>query len=234
MPQHFRAWEALSWLYQRPIESPLTYLESRFKQDARDSLLRISAPSRRATIYGDTTRCSRGRRRPAATNQSGLYRNITGNSATARLRRGWAIGTPAVPVHIRLAPASDVLMNSQGYIIFPVSHVSGGTRIGGLCAAILPSFGRRDANPTTSGPHESQGEAVGARGEVELPLLITDIHRAGRHRDPTKPEQADLLQSMYGTHGESPIPIIAASTPADCSTAPTSGARQRRVKYRPG
>src|SRR5580658_8200821 len=190
----------LSWLYQRPIESTLSYLESRFKKTTE-----MLASSYEV---------------PAARIAPGLYRNITGNSATALGFVAAAVksGRPLFLGSYPITPASDVLHELSGYKNFPVYTFQAEDEIAGVCAAIGAAFGGSIAITTTSGPGMNlKAEAVGLAVKVELPLVITDIQRAGPSTGmPTKPEQADLLQSMYGRHGESPIPIIAASTPADC------------------
>ena len=210
----------LSWLYQRPIESTLKYLESRFKKTPE--MLEANIRTLKAGYnYGDTTEMfASSYEVPAARIKAGLYRNITGNSATALGFVAAAVksGRPLFLGSYPITPASDVLHELAGYKNFPVYTFQAEDEIAGVCAAIGASFGGAIAITTTSGPGMNlKAEAVGLAVKVELPLVITDIQRAGPSTGmPTKPEQADLLQSMYGRHGESPIPIIAASTPADC------------------
>ena len=117
-----------------------------------------------------------------------------------------------------ITPASDMLHDLAGFKNFPVYTFQAEDEIAGMASAIGAAFGGAIAITTTSGPGMNlKAEAVGLAVKTELPLVITDIQRAGPSTGmPTKPEQADLLMAMYGRHGESPIPIIAASTPADC------------------
>ncbi len=210
----------LSWLYQRPIESTLSYLESRFKKTPE--ILEANVKVLKAGFnYGETTEMfASSYEVPAARIAPGLYRNITGNSATALgfLAAAVKSGRPLFLGSYPITPASDVLHELSGYKNFPVYTFQAEDEIAGVCAAIGASFGGAIAITTTSGPGMNlKAEAVGLAVKVELPMVITDIQRAGPSTGmPTKPEQADLLQSMYGRHGESPIPIIAASTPADC------------------
>jgi 2-oxoglutarate/2-oxoacid ferredoxin oxidoreductase subunit alpha len=210
----------LSWLYQRPIESTLSYLESRFKKTPE--ILEANIRVLKAGFnYGETTEMfASSYEVPAARIAPGLYRNITGNSATALGFVAAAVksGRPLFLGSYPITPASDVLHELSGYKNFPVYTFQAEDEIAGVCAAIGASFGGSIAITTTSGPGMNlKAEAVGLAVKVELPLVITDIQRAGPSTGmPTKPEQADLLQSMYGRHGESPIPIVAASTPADC------------------
>jgi 2-oxoglutarate/2-oxoacid ferredoxin oxidoreductase subunit alpha len=210
----------LSWLYQRPIESTLSYLESRFKKtpEVLEANIRVL---KAGYNYGETTEMfASSYEVPAAQISPGLYRNITGNSATALGFVAAAVkaGRPLFLGSYPITPASDVLHELSGYKNFPVYTFQAEDEIAGVCSAIGASFGGAIAITTTSGPGMNlKAEAVGLAVKVELPLVITDIQRAGPSTGmPTKPEQADLLQSMYGRHGESPIPIIAASTPADC------------------
>jgi 2-oxoglutarate ferredoxin oxidoreductase subunit alpha len=210
----------LSWLYQRPIESTLSYLESRFKKTPE--ILEANVKVLKAGFnYGETTEMfASSYEVPAARIAPGLYRNITGNSATALGFVAAAVksGRPLFLGSYPITPASDILHELSGFKNFPVYTFQAEDEIAGVCAAIGASFGGSIAITTTSGPGMNlKAEAVGLAVKVELPMVITDIQRAGPSTGmPTKPEQADLLQSMYGRHGESPIPIIAASTPADC------------------
>src|SRR5216684_440897 len=150
----------------------------------------------------------------------GLYRNITGNSATALGFVAAAVksGRPLFLGSYPITPASDILHELAGYKTFPIYTFQAEDEIAGVSAAIGAAFGGAIGITTTSGPGMNlKAEAVGLAVKVELPIIITDIQRAGPSTGmPTKPEQADLLMAMYGRHGESPIPIIAASTPADC------------------
>jgi 2-oxoglutarate ferredoxin oxidoreductase subunit alpha len=210
----------LSWLYQRPIESTLSYLESRFKKTPE--ILEANVKVLKAGFnYGETTEMfASSYEVPAARIAPGLYRNITGNSATALGFVAAAVksGRPLFLGSYPITPASDILHELSGFKNFPVYTFQAEDEIAGVCSAIGAAFGGAIGITTTSGPGMNlKAEAVGLAVKVELPLVITDIQRAGPSTGmPTKPEQADLLQSMYGRHGESPIPIIAASTPADC------------------
>ncbi|HVA81910.1 MAG TPA: 2-oxoacid:acceptor oxidoreductase subunit alpha [Candidatus Binataceae bacterium] len=210
----------LSWLYQRPTQSTIQYLESRFKKtpDILEANIRVF---KAGFNYGETTEMfASSYEVPAAKIAPGLYRNITGNAATALGFVAAAVkcGRPLFLGSYPITPASDVLHELATFKNFPVYTFQAEDEIAGVCSAIGASFGGAIAITTTSGPGMNlKAEAVGLAVKVELPLVITDIQRAGPSTGmPTKPEQADLLQAMYGRHGESPIPIIAASTPADC------------------
>src|ERR1700674_5509196 len=210
----------LSWLYQRPIESTLKYLESRFKKTPE--MLEANIRTLKAGYnYGDTTEMfASSYEVPAARIKPGLYRNITGNSATALGFVAAAVnsGRPLFLGSYPITPASDILHELAGYKNFPIYTFQAEDEIAGVASAIGAAFGGAIAITTTSGPGMNlKAEAVGLAVKTELPLVITDLQRGGPSTGmPTKPEQADLLMAMYGRHGESPIPGIAASTPADC------------------
>ena len=210
----------ISWLYQRPIESTINWLDGRFKKTP--DLLAANIKALKAGFnYGETTEMfTSSYQVPPARIQPGLYRNITGNSATALGFVAAAVktGRPLFLGSYPITPASDVLHELAGYKNFPIYTFQAEDEIAGVSAAIGASFGGAIAITTTSGPGMNlKAEAVGLAVKTELPLIITDIQRAGPSTGmPTKPEQADLMMAMYGRHGESPIPIIAASTPADC------------------
>ena len=210
----------ISWLYQRPIESTQRWLESRFKKTPE--LLEANLLALKAGYnYGDTTEMfASSYEVPAAKIKAGLYRNITGNSATALgfVAAAMSAGRPLFLGSYPITPASDILHELAGYKNFPVYTFQAEDEIAAVASAIGASFGGAIAITTTSGPGMNlKAEAVGLAVKTELPLVITDVQRAGPSTGmPTKPEQADLLMAMYGRHGESPIPVIAASTPADC------------------
>ncbi|MGA9742510.1 2-oxoacid:acceptor oxidoreductase subunit alpha [Candidatus Binatus sp.] len=210
----------LSWLFQRPIDSTIASLKNRFKKEP----VLVEANVRVLTAgynYGETTEMfASSYEVPAARIAPGLYRNITGNSATALGFVAAAVkaGRPLFLGSYPITPASDILHDLAGYKNFPVYTFQAEDEIAGVCSAIGAAFGGAIAITTTSGPGMNlKGEAIGLAMKVELPIVITDVQRAGPSTGmPTKPEQADLMQAMYGRHGESPVPIIAASTPADC------------------
>ena len=210
----------LSWLFQRPTESVVEYIESKFKKtaDVKEANLRAF---KAGYNFGETTEifASSYEVKPAHI-APGFYRNITGNTATALGFVAAAVksGRPLFLGSYPITPASDMLHDLAGFKNFPVYTFQAEDEIAGVASAIGAAFGGAIAITTTSGPGMNlKAEAVGLAVKVELPLIITDIQRAGPSTGmPTKPEQADLLMAMYGRHGESPIPIIAASTPADC------------------
>ncbi len=210
----------LSWLFQRPTQSVVDYIESRFKKtpDVKEANLRAF---KAGFNFGETTEIfASSYEVKSAEIAPGFYRNITGNSATALGFVAAAVkcGRPIFLGSYPITPASDILHELAGYKNFPIYTFQAEDEIAGVASAIGAAFGGAIGITTTSGPGMNlKAEAVGLAVKVELPLIITDIQRAGPSTGmPTKPEQADLLMAMYGRHGESPIPIISASTPADC------------------
>jgi 2-oxoglutarate ferredoxin oxidoreductase subunit alpha len=210
----------VSWLYQRPIDSTLRWLERRFAKSP--DLLEANRRALKAGYnFGETTEmfASSYVVEPAKI-KPGRYRNITGNSATALGFVAAAVkaGRPLFLGSYPITPASDVLHELSTFKNFPVYTFQAEDEIAGVASAVGAAFGGAIAITTTSGPGMNlKAEAVGLAVKVELPLIITDIQRAGPSTGmPTKPEQADLLMAMYGRHGESPVPIIAAATPSDC------------------
>src|SRR5262249_29202930 len=150
------------------------------------------------------------------------YRNITGNTATAlgfvcAARRA---GRPLFLGSYPITPASDVLHELSSLKQFDVFTFQAEDEIAGIGAALGAAFGGSIAITTPRAPGRTlKAETVGLALAVELPIVITDIQRAGPSTGmPTKTEQADLLMAMYGRHGESPVPVLAAATPADCFT----------------
>ncbi len=210
----------ISWLYQRPIEATVSWLESRFKKTPE--VLEANVRALKAGYnYGETTELfASGYKVPPAKIAPGVYRNITGNSATAL---GFTVaaqkaGRPLFLGSYPITPASDILHELSGYKNYNVYTFQAEDEIAGVCSAIGAAFGGAIAITTTSGPGVNlKAEAIGLAIKVELPLVITDVQRAGPSTGmPTKPEQADLLMALFGRHGEAPLPVIAAATPADC------------------
>ena len=224
----------LSWLYQRPIETTIRYIESRFKKN--QAVLDANLKALKAGWnYGETTEMfASSYTVPKAHISPGFYRNITGNSATAM---GFVVaanraGRPLFLGSYPITPASDILHELAGYKNYNVYTFQAEDEIAGVCSSIGAAFGGAIAITSTSGPGMNlKAEAVGLAVKTELPIVICDVQRAGPSTGmPTKPEQTDLLQSMYGRHGESPVPIIAASTPGDCFMAAYEAVRIA-VKY---
>ncbi|HET7152696.1 MAG TPA: 2-oxoacid:acceptor oxidoreductase subunit alpha, partial [Candidatus Kapabacteria bacterium] len=150
----------------------------------------------------------------------GKYRNITGNEALALgvVAAGVKSGLPVFLGSYPITPASDILHELSKYKNFGIRTFQAEDEIAGICSAIGASFAGALALTTTSGPGVAlKGEAIGLAVMTELPLVIVNVQRGGPSTGlPTKTEQADLLQAVYGRNGEAPVPVIAAATPADC------------------
>ena len=225
----------LSWLYNRPVEGTMRYLDSRFGK-----LPVILAANKAAFTagwnYGETTEAFSVQYEVApAVIAPGTYRNITGNTAmaiglVAASRRS---GLPLFLGSYPITPASDILHELSRLKRFGVRTFQAEDEISGVGAALGASFGGGLGVTSTSGPGMClKAETVGLAASVELPLIICDIQRAGPSTGmPTKTEQADLLMAIYGRNGESPVAVIAPSTPADCFDTAMEAMRIA-VKYR--
>ncbi|MCL5044998.1 MAG: 2-oxoacid:acceptor oxidoreductase subunit alpha [Deltaproteobacteria bacterium] len=210
----------VSWLYHRPLEPTLSWLNRRFEKSAelREANLRAV---RAGYNFGEATEIfASSYQVPPARIEPGVYRNITGNSAVALglVAAAVSAGRPLFLGSYPITPASDILHDLAAYKNFGVYTFQAEDEIAGVNAAIGAAFGGAIGVTTTSGPGmDLKAEAVGLAVKVELPLVIVDVQRAGPSTGmPTKPEQADLLMALYGRHGEAPLPVLAAATPADC------------------
>ena len=165
----------------------------------------------------------------------GTYRNISGNTALAYglVAASQLAGLPLFLGSYPITPASDILHELAKHKRFGVRTFQAEDEISAVGAALGASFGGSLAVTSTSGPGMLlKAETVGLAVSVELPLIVCDIQRAGPSTGmPTKTEQADLLMAMFGRNGESPVPVIAAASPADCFNAAIEAARIA-VKYR--
>ncbi|HLK10142.1 MAG TPA: 2-oxoacid:acceptor oxidoreductase subunit alpha [Candidatus Binatia bacterium] len=209
-----------SWLYHRPIEPAEKWIRDKFKKTPE--LIEANVRSLRAGYnFAETTElfAVSYEVQPAAI-APGRYRNITGNTATALglVAAARKAGRPLFLGSYPITPASDVLHELSGLKQYEVYTFQAEDEIAGVGSALGAAFGGAIAVTTTSGPGMNlKAETMGLACAVELPLVIIDIQRAGPSTGmPTKTEQADLLMAMYGRHGEAPLPILAAATPADC------------------
>ncbi|MBO3143229.1 2-oxoacid:acceptor oxidoreductase subunit alpha [Dermatophilus congolensis] len=213
----------LSWLYQRTLESTTAFLKAKFA--TKPTILEANLAALKAGWnFGETTETFSIRYEVApASAIPGTYRNITGNTATAY---GLALGAhrtglPLVLGSYPITPASDILHVLSGLKRYGVATVQAEDEIAGAGVALGASFGGHLGVTTTSGPGLSlKSETIGLAVSTELPLVIVDVQRGGPSTGlPTKTEQADLLQAMYGRNGESPVAIVAAQSPSDCFAA---------------
>jgi 2-oxoglutarate/2-oxoacid ferredoxin oxidoreductase subunit alpha len=225
----------LSWLYNRPAEGTMRFLESKFATKP-EIMAANKAAFQAGWNYGETTEAfSVQYEVKPATLTPGTYRNITGNSAlayglvAASRRSGLPLFLGAYPI----TPASDVLHELAKLKRFGVRTFQAEDEISGVGAALGASFGGGLGVTTTSGPGMClKAETIGLATSVELPLIVCDIQRAGPSTGmPTKTEQADLLMALFGRNGESPVAVIAPATPADCFDTAMEAVRIA-VKYR--
>jgi 2-oxoglutarate/2-oxoacid ferredoxin oxidoreductase subunit alpha len=225
----------LSWLYNRPAEGTMRFLESKFASKP-EIMAANKAAFQAGWNYGETTEAfSVQYEVKPATLAPGTYRNITGNTAlayglvAASRRSGLPLFLGAYPI----TPASDVLHELSRLKRFGVRTFQAEDEIAGVGAALGASFGGGLGVTTTSGPGMClKAETIGLAVSVELPLIICDIQRAGPSTGmPTKTEQADLLMALFGRNGESPVAVVAPATPADCFDTALEAVRIA-VKYR--
>jgi 2-oxoglutarate ferredoxin oxidoreductase subunit alpha len=219
----------LSWMYGRPTDPTVTFLEKRFAKvaDIRDA--NITA-FKAGWNFGETTETFvvQYEIKPAPMSQ-GTYRNITGNLALAYglIAGGVQSGLPVFLGSYPITPASDILHELSKHKAFGVTTLQAEDEIAGIGAAIGAAFAGSLGVTTTSGPGIAlKSEAIGLAVMTELPLLVVDVQRGGPSTGlPTKTEQADLLQAMYGRNGEAPVPIVAPQSPGDCFDAALEAAR---------
>ncbi len=208
------------WLYNRPMDQTLEWLKSKFGKNAQ--VLEANTRALKAGYYlGETAELFNARYevKPASF-KPGRYRNIMGNEATAlgmvaaSVKSGLDLFLGSYPI----TPASDILHELSKYKNFGVKTFQAEDEIAGICAAIGASYAGDLALTTTSGPGLAlKGEAIGLAVMTELPIVIIDVQRGGPSTGlPTKTEQADLLQALYGRNGECPVAVIAAKSPVDC------------------
>ncbi len=225
----------LSWLYNRPAEGTMTFLESKFGKKP-EIMAANKAAFKAGWNYGETTEeFSVQYEVKPATLAPGTYRNITGNTAlsygliAASRRSGLPLFLGSYPI----TPASDILHELAKHKRFGVRTFQAEDEIGGVGAALGASFGGALGVTSTSGPGMAlKSETIGLAVSVELPLIVCDIQRAGPSTGmPTKTEQADLLMALFGRNGESPVAVVAPATPSDCFDIALEAVRIA-VKYR--
>ncbi|MFE5588435.1 2-oxoacid:acceptor oxidoreductase subunit alpha, partial [Kitasatospora sp. NPDC056531] len=219
----------LSWMYHRPTHGTETFLRSKFAKKPEIAEANISA-FRAGWNFGETTESfAVSYEVPPAKLPAGRYRNISGNLAlsyglvAAAQRSGLPLYLGSYPI----TPASDILHELSKHKNFGVRTFQAEDEIAGIGAALGAAFGGALGVTTTSGPGVAlKSETIGLAVSLELPLLIVDIQRGGPSTGlPTKTEQADLLQAMFGRNGEAPVPIVAPATPAECFDAALEAAR---------
>jgi 2-oxoglutarate ferredoxin oxidoreductase subunit alpha len=219
----------VSWMYGRPPESTVEFLDRRFARfpEIRDANI---AAFKAGWNFGETTEtfAVQYEVKPAPLT-AGTYRNITGNVALSygliagSVRSGLPLFLGSYPI----TPASDILHELSKHKEFGVTTFQAEDEIAGIGSALGASFGGALGVTTTSGPGLAlKSETIGLATMIELPLVIVDVQRGGPSTGlPTKTEQADLMQAMFGRNGESPVPVVAPQSPADCFHAAVEATR---------
>ncbi len=233
--KNFFALGLISWLYTRPTDPTLKWIQQRFAKTpmvAEANTLAFKA----GWNFGETAELfpSAYEVKPAEL-PPGTYTNVSGNTALAwgLIAAGQLAQLPLFLGSYPITPASDILHELSKHKNFGVRTLQAEDEIAGVGAALGASYAGSLGITTTSGPGiDLKSETIGLAVSLELPLLILDIQRGGPSTGlPTKTEQADLLLAMFGRHGEAPVPIVAPSTPGDCFYAAIEAARIA-VKYR--
>lgn len=219
----------LSWLYSREISSTEAFLRAKFAR-APEVLEANLVALRAGHAYGETTEDFAVRYEVApAPMPPGTYRTITGNQAMALglVAAAERSGLPLVLGSYPITPASDVLHQLSALKSHGVTTLQAEDEIAAVGMALGASFGGALGVTTTSGPGLAlKSETIGLAVSTELPLVVIDIQRGGPSTGlPTKTEQSDLLQAMYGRNGESPVAVIAAQSPSDCFTSALEAVR---------
>jgi 2-oxoglutarate/2-oxoacid ferredoxin oxidoreductase subunit alpha len=227
--KNFFALGLVSWMYTRPVEPTLQWIQARFAKTPQ-VVDANTAAFKAGHSFGETAELfDHPYQVNPATHEPGTYTNITGNTALA-----WGLvaasqqsGLPIFLGSYPITPASDILHELSKHKAFGVRTLQCEDEIAGITSAIGAAFGGHLGITTTSGPGMAlKAEAMGLAVSLELPLLIIDIQRGGPSTGlPTKTEAADLLMAMYGRHGESPLPIVASYSPSHCFFAAIEAAR---------
>ncbi len=218
--KNFFALGLCSWLYNRPIEPTLKWIQDKFKKTTE--LVEANSRVLKAGYhFGETAELFAVQYdvKPARI-AAGTYRNVTGNTALALglLAAANKAGLPLFLGSYPITPASDILHELAQYKNFGVYTFQAEDEIAGVCSALGASFGGGVGVTTSSGPGIAlKQEAINLAVMVELPLVICNVQRGGPSTGlPTKTEQADLYQAIFGRNSDSPLPVLAAATPADC------------------
>lgn len=210
----------IDWMYSRELDRTIKFLEVKFgnKPDVLDANVKAL---KAGYHFGDTSETFTTRFQVApAKLKPGTYRSITGNKGTALglIAAGQRSGLEVFYGSYPITPASDILHELSRHKNFGVKTFQAEDEIAAICSAIGASYGGALGITASSGPGIAlKGEALGLAFMLELPLVVVNVQRGGPSTGlPTKTEQSDLLQALYGRNGEAPIPVFAASTPSDC------------------
>lgn len=210
----------ISWLFDKSIEDSIVFIESKFasKPEIRDANLRAL---KAGYNFGEISEIITIQYKVKdATLENGRYRGIMGNHAMALglVAASQKSELPLVYCSYPITPASDILKFLSGYLNFGVKTFQAEDEIAAMCAAIGASYGGTLAVTGTSGPGLAlKVESINLAVMLELPVVIIDVQRGGPSTGlPTKTEQSDLLFSLFGRPGDSPLPVLSASSPSDC------------------
>lgn len=219
----------LSWMYGRPIETSETFIREKFARKPDVAEANVLA-LRAGWNYGETTEAFATTYEVApAKLEAGEYRQISGNTALAYgiITAGQLADVQVVLGTYPITPASDILHELSKHKNFNILTFQAEDEIAGIGAAIGASYGGALGVTSTSGPGVSlKSEAIGLAVMTELPLIVIDVQRGGPSTGlPTKTEQADLLQAMFGRNGESPLVVLSAASPSDCFAVAIEAAR---------
>jgi 2-oxoglutarate ferredoxin oxidoreductase subunit alpha len=233
--KNFFALGLISWMYTRPVEPTLEWIASRFKNNELVCKANTAA-FKAGHAFGETAEMfDFVYEITPATLEPGTYTNISGNTA---LSYGLAAAAQCAKLPMFLGsypitPASDILHELSKLKHFGIRTFQAEDEIAAVASAVGAAYGGHIGVTTTSGPGVAlKGETMGLAVSLELPLVIIDIQRGGPSTGlPTKTEQADLLMAMYGRHGESPLPIVAAYSSSQCFDAAIEATRLA-LKYR--
>lgn len=213
----------LYWMYNRDMDNTISFLKEKFgkKPDIFDSNVKVLQAGYN---YGDTTETfTTTYRVEKAKMQAGSYRSVMGNQAAALglIAASQKSGLPLFLGTYPITPASDILHELSKYKNFGIRTFQAEDEIAAISSSIGAAYGGSLGVTTSSGPGIAlKGEAMGLAVMLEIPLIIVNIQRGGPSTGlPTKTEQSDLMQAYYGRNGECPMPIVSASTPADCFDA---------------
>jgi len=232
--KNFLALGLLAWLFNRPTEPTIEWAELKFKNKPEVAAANIAA-FKAGYNFGITTDATRVTFEvKPATLPPGTYTNVTGNTALAwgLMAAAQAADLPLFYGTYPITPASDILHELSRHKNFGVKTFQAEDEIAAIGSTVGAAFAGNLAVTGSSGPGIAlKSEGISLAFQAELPLIVVNVQRAGPSTGmPTKPEQSDLLSAMYGRHGESPLPIVAASSPSDAFLTAVEAARLA-VKY---
>src|SRR6266545_2500863 len=221
--KNFFALGLVSWMYSRPTDVTIEWIEEKFGKD--EAIMRANLAAFRAGFnFGETAEILQVHYEvKAAPAEPGTYRSVNGTTATALglIAASVRSGLPLFYASYPITPASELLHELSRHKRFGVRTVQAEDEIAASNMALGAAFGGQLGVTATSGPGmDLKAETIGLATALELPLLVIDVQRAGPSTGmPTKTEAADLLMALHGRHGESPVPVVAAATPAECFEA---------------